>query len=100
MKLLLRREALLFPAEASKPYYLHFGGRAKQAPGNLGALPSSRMVYGRNPLKLMPPEADPQGIGILLVKGEQTRPWLAWVVGLLVLVLGFAAFKLLRSSEG
>lgn len=100
VKLLIRREALLFPAEASKPYYLHFGGRAKQAPGNLGALPTSRVVYGRNPLKLMSTEADPQGLGIILEKGDQTRPWLAWVVGLVVLVLGFAAFKLLRSSEG
>ena len=40
-----------------------------------------------------------QGLGIILEKGEQTRPWLAWIVGLVVLVLGFAAFKLLRSSE-
>jgi hypothetical protein len=99
VKLLIRHEALLLPAEASKPYYLHFGGRAKQAPGNLGALPPSRLVYGRQPLKLMAVEADPQGLGIILQKGDQTRPWLAWVVGLVVLVLGFAAFKLLRSSE-
>ncbi|MBL0211232.1 MAG: DUF3999 family protein [Holophagaceae bacterium] len=99
VKLLIRHEALLFPAEASKPYYLHFGGRAKQAPGNLGALPPSRAVYSRNPLKLMAAEADPHGLGIILDKGDQTRPWLAWVVGLVVLVLGFAAFKLLRSGE-
>ncbi len=100
VKLLIRHEAMLFPAEAGKPYYLHFGGRAKRAPGNLGALPPSRLVYGRNPLKLMAAEADPQGLGIILDKGEQTRPWLAWAVGLVVLLLGFAAFKLLRSSEG
>lgn len=100
VRLLIRHEALLFPAEASRSYYLHFGGRAKQAPGNLGALPPSRLVYGRNPLKLMPAESDPQGLGVLLDKGDQTRPWLAWVVGLVVLVLGYAAFKLLRSSEG
>ena len=99
VKVLIRHEALLFPAEAGKPYFLHFGGRAKQAPGNLGALPPSRIVYGRNPLKLLNAEADPQGLGLILDKGEQTRPWLAWVVGLVVLVLGFAAFKLLRSNE-
>jgi len=99
VKLLIRHEALLFPAEAGKPYFLHFGGRAKQAPGNLGALPPSRVVYGRNPLKLLSVEADPQGLGITLDKGDQTRPWLAWVVGLVVLILGFAAFKLLRSNE-
>ena len=100
VKLLIRHEAMLFPAEAGKPYYLHFGGRAKQAAGNLGALPPSRTVYGRNPLKLMSTEADPHGLGIILDKGDQTRPWLAWAVGLVVLLLGFAAFKLLRSSEG
>ena len=100
VKLLIRHEALLFPAEASKPYFLHLGGRAKQAPGNLGALPPSRTVYGRNPLKLMAADGDPHGLGIILDKGDQTRPWLAWVVGLVVLILGFAAFKLLRSSEG
>ena len=100
VKLLIRHEALLFPAEASKPYYLHFGGRAKQAPGHLGELPPSRTIYGRNPLKLMAAETDPQGLGLIVDKGDQTRPWLAWVVGLVVLVLGFAAFKLLRSSEG
>jgi hypothetical protein len=100
VKLLIRHEALLFPAEASKPYFLHLGGRAKQAPGNLGALPPSRQVYGRTPLKVLAAEADPQGLGIILDKGDQTRPWLAWVVGLVVVVLGFAAFKLLRSSEG
>ncbi len=100
VKLLIRHEAMLFPAEASKPYYLHFGGRAKRAAGNLGVLPPSRAVYGRNPLKLMPIEADPQGLGIILDKGDQTRPWLAWVVGLIVLILGFAAFRLLRNSDG
>ena len=47
----------------------------------------------------MAAEADPQGLGIILEKGDQTRPWLAWAVGLVVLLLGFAAFKLLRSSE-
>ncbi len=100
VKLLIRHEVLLFPAEASKPTFLHLGGRAKQAPGNLGALPPSRVVYGRTPLKLGVTESDIQGLGIILDKGDQTRPWLAWVVGLLVLVLGLAAFKLLRSSEG
>ncbi|MDE3246697.1 MAG: hypothetical protein KGN80_11460, partial [Acidobacteriota bacterium] len=100
VKLLVRHEALLFPAEAGRPYFLHFGGRAKQAPGNLGALPASRQIYGRNPLQLKAAEPDPQGLGIILEKGDQTKAWLPWAVGLVVLVLGFAAFKLLRSSEG
>lgn len=99
VKLLIRHEVLLFPADAAKPYYLHFGGRAKLAPGNLSALPPSRAVYGRKPLGLGTVEADAQGLGIILDKGDQTRPWLPWVVGLVVLILGFAAFKLLRSGE-
>lgn len=100
VKLLIRHEAMLFPAEAGTPYFLHFGGRAKQAPGNLGALPASRQIYGRNPLQLKAAEPDPQGLGIILEKGDQTKPWLPWAVGLVVLILGFAAFKLLRSDEG
>lgn len=100
VKLLLRHEVLLFPAEAAKPYFLHVGGRAKPAPGNLGALPPSRVVYGRTPLRLGAAEADPQGLGLILDQGEQTRPWLAWAVGLVVLVLGFAAFKLLKGEPG
>lgn len=99
VKLLIRHEVLLFPAEAGKPYFLHFGGRAKQAPGNLGALPPSRVVYGRAPLKLGVGEPDTQGLGILLDKGDQARPWLPWVVGLVVVILAFSGFKLLRSGE-
>ncbi len=100
VKLLIRREALLFPAELGKPYFLHLGGRAKQAPGSLEALPPSRMIYGRNPLKLGAAEGDTQGLGVLLDQGDQTRPWLPWVVGLVVLILGFAAFKLFKSEDG
>ncbi len=99
VKLLIRHEVLLFPAEAAKAYFLHLGGRVKRAPGDLGALPPSRVVYGRTPLKLGTTEADAQGLGVILDKGEQTRPWLAWVVGLVVAALGFAAFKLLKNDE-
>ncbi|HWQ10312.1 MAG TPA: hypothetical protein VN436_14425, partial [Holophaga sp.] len=37
IKLLARREVLLFPAETGRRYFLHAGGRVKQAPGNLAA---------------------------------------------------------------
>lgn len=97
VKLLVRREVLLFPAEAGKPYFLHTGGRVKQAPGSLGALPeSSRAVYSREPLKLGPGEADPHGLPILIQGAERTRPWLPWVAGLAVLILGLAAWRLLK----
>lgn len=97
-KVLIRREVLLFPAEAGKSYVLHAGGGVKQAPGDLGALPSSRLVYGRAPLALAGPEPDPEGIAVVVEGGERTRPWLPYAVGAVVLVLGFFAFKLLRGG--
>jgi hypothetical protein len=100
VKLLIRREVVLFPAEAGKTYFLHTGGRVKRAPGSLAALPeSSRAVYSREPLKLGSGEADPHGLPILIQGAERTRPWLAWVAGLAVLILGFFAWRLLRTQE-
>lgn len=99
VKLLLRHDVLLFPAEAGKTYFLHYGGQIKQAPGNLGALPdSSRAVYQREPLKLGGAEADSQGIPKKIVLPDRTLPWLPWVTGLAVLALGFAAWKLLKAA--
>lgn len=100
VKLLVRREVLLFPAEAGKAYFLHTGGRVKQAPGSLGALPeSSRAVYSREPLRLGPGEADPHGLPILIQGAERTRPWLPWAAGIAVLILGLAAWRLLKAKE-
>jgi hypothetical protein len=100
VKLLVHRDVLLFPAEAGRNYLLHTGGRVKRAPGSLAALPdSSRAVYAREPLKLGPGEADPQGLPILIQGAERTRPWLPWVTGLAVLLLGFFAWKLLRVRQ-
>jgi hypothetical protein len=99
MKLLVRREVLLFPAEVGKTYFLHTGGRVKQAPGSLAALPeSSRAVYSREPLKLGLSEGDPDGLPLLIQGAERTRPWLPWVAGLAVLILGFFAWRLLKEK--
>jgi hypothetical protein len=95
---LVRHSVLLFPSEAGKAYTLHGGGVRKTAPGDLGLLPSSRLVYTRDPLTLGAPEPDPEGLAVPVDPGRQTRPWLAWVVGLVVLLLGFAGFRLLRGS--
>ena len=75
----------------------HSGGR-KTAPGDLGLLPSSRLVYTREPLALGAPETDPDGIALAVDPGQQTRPWLAAVVGAVVLLLGFAGFRLLKGG--
>jgi hypothetical protein len=99
LRLLVRRDVLLFPAEAGRTLYLHTGGRVKPAPGNLMALPdSSRAVFAREPLRLGPPEADPQGLP--LGAPERTRPLLPWLTGLLVGVLGLMGWRLLKGEPG
>ncbi len=97
-KVLVRHSVLLFPAEAGKAYVLHGGGQRRMAPGDLGLLPSSRLVYSREPLPLGAPELDPDGLAIPVDAGQRTRPWLAWVVGFVVLALGVAGFKLLKGG--
>ena len=101
VKLLVRRDVLLFPAEAGKTYYLHYGGEVKRAPGNLSALPdSSRAVYQQAPLVLGHSEADPQGLPRKIELPDRTLPWLPWVTGLAVIALAFAAWRLLRGDKG
>jgi hypothetical protein len=95
-RVLVRRSVLLFPAEAGRAHILHGGGGRREAPGDLGLLPSSRLVYTREPLALGEPEADADGVLLPANPGEQTRPWLPWVVGGAVLVLGIAGFRLLK----
>ena len=100
VELLIRRDVLLFPAEAGKAYFLHTGGRVKRAPGSLAALPdSSRAVYAKEPLRLGPAEGDPQGLPILIQGAELTRPWLPWAAGLAVILLAFFAWRLLKVRE-
>jgi len=100
VKLLVRRDVLLFPAESGKAYFLHTGGRAKQAPGSLAALPeSSRAIYSKEPLGLGAAESDPHGLPILIQGSALTRPWLPWAAGLAVLLLGLFAWKLLKGGD-
>jgi hypothetical protein len=96
-----RRDVLVFPAEAHQTYFLHLGGQAKTAPGNLSALPdSSRLLYSQKPLQLGSPESDPQGIPrIIATTEDQTRLWLPWIAGVAVAVLGFFAIRLLRDQN-
>jgi hypothetical protein len=97
VRLLVRRDALLFPAEAGRAYSLHLGGLVKTAPGNLAMLPdSSRALYQRQPLALGVSEADPEGVARRIETADRALPWLPWVTGLAVLALGFVAWRLLK----
>lgn len=95
-RILVRRQTLLFPAEAGQAYALHLGGEAKPAPGSLGALPSHRALAATTPLALGPAEPDEQGLPRRLGAGQRARPWMPWVAGLAVLGLGYAAWRLMR----
>jgi hypothetical protein len=95
-KVLVRRETLIFPAEAGKRYALHFGGGVKEAPGSLGQLPSSRLIYSQAPLQLGPAAEDPQGLPRIITSSERSRPILPWAVGIVVLLLGFFTLRLLK----
>lgn len=101
VRVLVRRETLLFPAEAGATYFLHLGGEARKAPGDLGALPdSSRALYQRKPLGLGKAEPDPEGASRQVAKvdqaAEKSRPWLPWIAGAVVAVLAVVGARLLR----
>jgi len=97
VKLLVRREVLLFPAEAGRTYFLHAGGRVKTAPGSLEALPGAGGRFPEAALALGPAEPDPQGLALLRTAEDRSRAWLPWAAGLAVLVLGLAALRLLKT---
>lgn len=99
VRILVRRQTLIFPAEAGQAYALHLGGEAKPAPGSLGALPSIRTLAASAPLTLGSREADDQGIPHREGPDQRARPWMPWVAGLALLVLGFAAWRLFRQTE-
>jgi hypothetical protein len=95
-RILVRRQTLIFPAEAGQTYALHLGGEAKPAPGSLGALPSIRTLAASAPLSLGAAEPDDQGIPHHEGPDQRARPWMPWIAGLALLVLGVAAWRLFR----
>ena len=99
VRILVRRQTLIFPAEAGQAYALHLGGEAKPAPGSLGALPSLRTLAATAPLVLGPPEPDDQGLPHHEGPDQRARPWMPWIAGLALLVLGAAAWRLFRQAE-
>ncbi|HEX9082211.1 MAG TPA: hypothetical protein VF768_08025, partial [Holophagaceae bacterium] len=99
VKVRLHREALLFPAEKGVAYCLHLGGEAKPAPGDLGALPSSRLLLAAEPLGLGPEHPDPDGLPRRVDAAARSRPWIPWVAGLAILGLGVVAWRLLREGR-
>ena len=97
-RILVRRQTLLFPAEAGQAYALHLGGEAKPAPGSLGALPSIRTLAAIAPLTLSAREPDDQGLPHREGADQRARPWMPWVAGLALVGLGYAAWRLFRST--
>jgi len=97
-KVLVRRQTLLFPAEAGQGYTLHLGGEAKPAPGSLGALPALRTLAASRALSLGPSEPDDQGIPHRETADQRARPWMPWVAGLALLILGGVAWRLFRQE--
>ncbi len=96
-QLMVRRDVLLFPAEAGHSYRLHWGGQSRQAPGELSALPhSSRQLYHESPLALSPAQPDPHGLPLQRQASDPLKAWLPWIAGIAVLIMGSIAFKLLR----
>jgi hypothetical protein len=96
VRVLVRRQTLLFPAEAGQTYALHLGGEKKPAPGSLGALPAIRTLAASAPLALGAAEADDQGIAHREGADQRARPWMPWVAGFALLVLGAVAWRLFR----
>jgi hypothetical protein len=94
VKVLVRNEVLLFPAEAGGVYFLHCGGRVKAAPGALAILPGTGRELLPDALVLGTPEQDPQGLPMVVTAENRARPWLPWAAGLVVVLLAFAAFRL------
>lgn len=100
VRLLVRRDVLIFPAQAGERLWLHLGGKTKPAAGSLEALPqSSREVYGRQPLALGPSEPDPEGQEDPGRRPSPWKPWLPWIAGAAVLVMAGAALRLLRTES-
>ena len=97
-RFLVRRQTLIFPAEAGQAYALHLGGEKKPAPGSLGALPSARSLAATAPLTLGPAEPDEQGLPHREGADQRAKPWMPWVAGLALLVLGAVAWRLFRQD--
>lgn len=97
-KVLARSEDLLLPVQAGRHYWLHLGGLAKPA-GEPGPLPPSRLIYGRDPIRLGPAEPDPQGIPRPLPPAS--RAWMRWAaLGGAALLAAVVGALLGRSREG
>jgi hypothetical protein len=99
VRILVRRQTLIFPAEAGQAYALHLGGLAKPAPGSLGALPSIRTLAATAPLELGPSQPDDQGLPRREGADQRARPWMPWVAAAALLGLGYAAWRLFRQED-
>ncbi|MBI4914087.1 MAG: hypothetical protein HY823_15255 [Acidobacteria bacterium] len=99
LKVLVRRDALIFPAQARQTYLLHLGGAARPVPPPPGPLPPSRMIYGRDPAHLGAAEPDPQGLPLARTLGGQGRTWLRWGAWSAAAALALVAWWLLGRRQ-
>jgi hypothetical protein len=97
VRIRIRRETLVFPAEAGQAYYLHSGGRVPAAPGTLDDLPGPDAAPDPPLLALGPAGPDPQGQPAVRTAGDRARGWLPWAAGLAVAVLAWAGYRLFRT---
>ena len=78
VRVLVRNDELLFPVQAGHRYWLHLGGMAKPA-GPPGQLPPSRLIFGRDPIRMGPAEPDPQALPrIISGVSKVTLRWAAF----------------------
>jgi hypothetical protein len=97
-RVLVRRQTLIFPAEAGQAYALHLGGASKPAPGSLAALPALRALRGTAPLRLGAARPDEQGLPRRARADQRARPWMPWIAGMALLLLGGATWRLFRTE--
>jgi hypothetical protein len=97
-EVLVRREVLVFPAEAGKTYYLHGGGGVRTAPGALDGLTGAGSDHPA-PLALGPSEPDPQGIPLAAAPGSDLRSWLPWAAGVVAVLLALVALRLFKQDQ-
>lgn len=95
------RVSLAFPTEPDHTYFLHAGGAAKPAPGDLTSLAAGFDPDQAVPRTLGAAQADPHAVVAETVAPsvwERTRRAWPWIIGAVTLLLAGLASRLLRPA--